>query len=38
MFNFVGNHASYNLQASCDEDKKRWIEVFQKVFETVQYS
>ena len=34
--NFTGNHASYNLQAFCDEDKKKWVEVLQKVFEALQ--
>ena len=38
IFNFIGNHASYNLQAFCDEDKKKWIEEFDKVFEALQHS
>ena len=35
---FLGNDVSYHLQASCDDDKKKWIEAFQKVFETLKTS
>ena len=33
---FIGNHESYNLQASCDEDKKKWTEEFEQVFKALQ--
>lgn len=31
----TGNHVSLALQASNDDDKKKWIEAFQNVFETL---
>ena len=34
----IGNHAVYNLQASCDENKKEWIKKLQAVFENLKLS
>jgi len=31
----TGNHTVYALQATCDDDKRKWLEVFQKVFESL---
>ena len=32
-FLLLGNHKVYNLQASSDDDKKKWIKFFQEVIE-----
>jgi len=33
MYTYIGHHEVYNLQAQDDDDKKKWIETFQFVFE-----
>jgi len=34
----TGNHAIYNLQAVSDDNKKRWINAFQTVFEGLKFN